>query len=113
MGTAAESQLGNGMVLVDLRITLEGPALTALDIRLEGQPLAGGGVAMTSSGVTLGTTVEPGVYSGKVTDLAGTSLRASLGGSRGSLVLLARLRIDPTTNKITGTVTVTPPPAGP
>ena len=107
-GTAGQSQLGNGLVQVDLRLTLAGQPLDALDIRIDGQPLGGGGVEMTSSTVTLGTTPTPALYSGHVTALIGTSIQARVSGTRGALILLARLQIDPSSGSVTGTLTAQP-----
>ncbi len=107
-GATSESQLGNGLVQVDLRLALAGRALNAFDIRIDGQPLAGGGVEMTSSTVTLGTSATPALYSGRVTALAGTSIQAGVSTRRGSLVLLARLQVDPSSGSVTGNLTAQP-----
>ena len=108
IGTAGQSQLGNGLVQVDLRLALAGRALNAFDIRIDGQPLAGGGVEMTSSTVTLGTSATPAIYSGHVTALAGTSIQARVSSRRGSLALLARLQIDASSGSVTGNLTAEP-----
>ena len=107
-GTTGQSQLGNGLVRVDLRLALAGQPLNASDIRIDGQPLIDGGVEMTSSAVTLGTSAEPTMYRGRVTALAGTSIEARVSSTRGSLVLLARLQIDPSSGSVTGTLTAQP-----
>jgi len=107
-GTVVQSQLANGLAKIDLRLALAGRDLSKLDIRLYGQATGGGGVAMTSSAVKLGTAAIPALYSGQVTSLTGTDIQASLRGTPGALVLLARLQIDPTTNAVTGTVSVQP-----
>ena len=109
-GTVTESQPDSGLTRINLRLTLDRSALTVLSIQIEGQALTGGGVAMTASSVTLGTASSPDVYSGQVTSLAGTSIEASVSGTRGSLRLRARLRIDPSTGGVTGNVTARPGP---
>ena len=109
-GTTGQSQLANGLVQVDLRLALAGQPLNAFDIRIDGQPLTDGGVEMTSSAVTLGTSSKPTMYRGRVTALAGTSIQARVSSTRGSLVLLARLQIDPTSGSVTGSVTAQPGP---
>jgi hypothetical protein len=81
------------LVQVDLRLALPGQPLNALDIRIDGQPLGGGGVAMTSSTVTLGTSATPALYRERVIGLDGTGVEARASGTRGSLILLARLQI--------------------
>jgi hypothetical protein len=107
-GTAGQSQLGNGLVRVDLRLALAGQPLNASDIQIDGQPLNDGGVEMTSSAVTLGTSAKPTMYRGRVTALAGTSIEARVSSIRGSLVLLARLQISPSSGSVTGTLTAQP-----
>ena len=72
-GTVSQSRLGSGLVRVELHLALAGQALSALDIRLDGQPLGGGGVEMTSSRVTLGTPSDSSRYAGLVTALEGTT----------------------------------------
>jgi Ferric reductase like transmembrane component len=108
-GTVGEAQIGNGLVQVDLRLALAGQRLNALDIRIDGHPVgAGGGVAMTSSAVTLGTSATPALYSGRVTALEGTSVEARVTGMRGSLILLTQLEIDPRSGSVTGTLNAQP-----
>ena len=107
-GTAAQSQLSNGLVEIDLRLALAGRDLGTLQIKLYGQAIEGGGLQMTSSAVTLGTAAIPGLYSGQVTSLSGTDIQASLRGTPGALVLAARLQIDSATGAVTGTVSVQP-----
>jgi hypothetical protein len=107
-GTTGQSQLGNGLVQVDIQLALAGQPLNAFDIRIDGQPLNDGGVEMTSSAVTLGTAAKPTMYRGRVTALAGTSIQARVSSTRGSLVLLARLQIDPSSGRVTGTLTAQP-----
>ncbi len=61
-GTEKQSQLSGGLVQVDIKLTAAGQRLSALDVRIDGQPLDGGGVAMSSSLVTLGTSASPSAY---------------------------------------------------
>jgi hypothetical protein len=107
-GTAGQSQLGNGLAEVNLRLALAGGPPNALDIRIDGQAVDGGGVEMTSSTVTLGTSAAPALYSGRVTALEGTSIQARVNSTRGSLVLLARLDINPSSGSVTGILTARP-----
>ena len=109
-GTTGQAPLGNGLVQVDLRLALAGQPLNAFDIRIDGQALSDGGVEMTSSAVTLGTSSKPTMYRGRVTALAGTSIQARVSSTRGSLVLIARLQIDPSSGSVTGNVTAQPGP---
>jgi sulfoxide reductase heme-binding subunit YedZ len=107
-GAVGQSQLGNGLTEVDLRLALTGRPLNVLDIRIDGQPVDGGGVEMTSSTVALGTSAVPALYSGRVTGLAGTNIQARVSNARGSVVLLARLHVDASSGSVTGTLTARP-----
>jgi hypothetical protein len=107
-GTANESQLPSGLVQVDLRLTVSVQPLTALDIRIVGQPLSGRGVAMTASRVTIGPASSPGRYAGRVTELEGTNIGARVSGANGSLSLVAQLQIDPRSNAVTGALSARP-----
>jgi hypothetical protein len=103
-GTVSQSQLSAGLVRVDLKLTVAGQLLDALDIRIDGQPLSGGGVAMSSSRVTLGTGADPTLYRGRITGLEGTSIAARVKSARGSLAFVAQLQIDPRSGAVTGAV---------
>jgi DMSO/TMAO reductase YedYZ heme-binding membrane subunit len=107
-GAVRQSPLGNGLTEVDLRLALTGRPLNVLDIRIDGQPVDGGGVEMTSSTVALGTSAAPALYSGRVTALAGTSIQARVSNTRGSVILLARLHVDASSGSVTGTLTARP-----
>jgi hypothetical protein len=107
-GTVNNSQLSSGLVQVDLRLRVSGQPLSRLDIRIVGQPLSGGGVAMTSSRVTLGPASNPERYAGRVTALEGTSVGARVSGPRGSLSLVAQLQIDPRSNAVAGALAARP-----
>jgi ferric reductase like protein len=107
-GTVSQSQLSGGLVQVDLRLTVSGQPLSALDIRIVGQPLSGGGVAMTASHVTIGPASNPARYAGRVTALEGANIGASVRGPGGSLSLVAQLQIDPRSNAVTGALAARP-----
>jgi len=107
-GTVSQSQLGNGLVEVELRLALAGQRLNMLNIRIDGRPLDGGGVEMTSSTVTLGTASAPTQYAGHVTGLDGTNIQARVRSVHGPLGLRARVQIDPSSDAVTGAVTARP-----
>ena len=111
-GTVGEGQIGHGLVRVDLRLALAGQPLNALDIRIGGHPVGGGGVAMTSSSVVLGTSATPALYSGRITALEGTSIEARVSSTHGSLILLMQLQIDPRSSSVTGTLNAQPASGG-
>jgi hypothetical protein len=107
-GTVAQGPLADGLYRVDIRLTATGQKLSALGIRLRGQPLQGGGIQMTSSRVTLGTRANPGMYSGQVTSLQGTNIGAQVhDGSGRTLRLAFQLQIDSANGSAAGTVSAT------
>jgi hypothetical protein len=99
---------GSGGVVLDLR--LRGGAGRVVSVRIVGQPSPGGGVAMTSGLVRLGTTGHEGVYTGPIVALAGGRLTAALTGSGRRIRLAARLAI--TGTAVTGSATASPDGAG-
>lgn len=107
-GTLNQSQLSSGLVRVELKLSILGQPLSGLDIRILGQPLSGGGVAMSSSSVTLGPGPNPALYRGRVTGLAGTSVAVRVTGAQGELALTAQLQIDPRSGAVTGAVIARP-----
>jgi DMSO/TMAO reductase YedYZ heme-binding membrane subunit len=108
-GRVRQVQLPNGLMLVDISLTVHGQRLSVLHIRIKGQPINGGGVEMSSSRVTLGPSPNPDLYDGQVTALAGTTIAARVSDSHASaLALVARLQVAPGPGTATGTVTVSP-----
>ncbi|HEY2159939.1 MAG TPA: ferric reductase-like transmembrane domain-containing protein [Solirubrobacteraceae bacterium] len=108
-GTVRQGPLGDALYGVDITLALSGQNLSALDIRLRGTRLAGGGVEMSSGEVTLGTSSNPTQYRGPVTGLQGSNVQARVRDSRGdSLQVLAQLQIDTASGQASGTVTATP-----
>ena len=107
-GTVKQSQLSGGLVRVELKLTVAGQPLSALDIRIDGHPLGGGGVAMSSSRVTLGTSGAPDTYRGRITALEGTNVAARVRSHRGSLAVVAQLQIDPRSGAVSGVLSAQP-----
>jgi hypothetical protein len=91
-GRLDESQ--NGAQLVDVRIdgTLTGSVRGRLRLVLEGIPLDGGGVSMTSSGVAFAVTGSS-VYEGHITDLQGTRVSARVAAGSSTIDLRLALRL--------------------
>ncbi len=107
-GTTSQGRLNGGLEAVDLTLTINGQQLSRLDLRIIGQP-EGGGVAMTSSQAFLGTSTDPHQYTGSIVALKDTTIEASLADANGTrLRVLAQLQLDPNSNAVTGTVTVSP-----
>ncbi len=95
----------SGLVEIDLPLKMSAGANGTLDARLVGQPLAGGGVALTQSAVTLGPPVQPQLFGGRIVSLQGSRLNASVANAQGQAVRLTiDLSIDQTNQSISGTV---------
>jgi methionine sulfoxide reductase heme-binding subunit len=108
-GSVQQSSLGDGQARVDISLTLAGQQLSTLSIHLRGQAIAGGGIQMTSSDVTLGSQSNPDQYSGQVTSLQGTNIAMKVSDGNGhQLGVVAQLNIDPNSGAASGTVNVTP-----
>jgi DMSO/TMAO reductase YedYZ heme-binding membrane subunit len=108
-GTATQSQTASGLVEVHIALSVSNAQLGSLDVRIYGQPIAGGGVQMTSSAVALGTASHPTLYSGAVTGLDGTNIAARVSSAGGrTLTLAIQLQIDGATGATSGSVQVTP-----
>jgi hypothetical protein len=92
-----------------LALSVSNAHLGSLDVRIYGEPLAGGGVQMTSSAVSLGTAARPTLYTGAVTGLDGTNVEARVTSPGGhTLALAIYLQIDGATGATSGSVQVTP-----
>jgi sulfoxide reductase heme-binding subunit YedZ len=91
-GTSSQSDAGDGTTTVVLSGTVNGSPATSLRITLHGQALENGGVAMTSSAVTLAG--GNATFSGQVVGLTGNTVTASLTSSSGTRAqLLVSLQI--------------------
>lgn len=107
-GRVRQSQTSRGQVLVAISLHLQGQSLSQFVIRLRGRPIAGGGVEMTSSRVTLGPASNPDQYRGQVTALQGSDVAASVAAGGSRLSLVARLQISPGPGTATGVVSASP-----
>ena len=82
--------------------------LSQLHILIKGRPINGGGVQMTASSVTLGSSTDPHMYRGAITALSGTTIAATVSDGAGhSFAIVAQLQINPSSQTATGTVTAT------
>ena len=98
------SQDANGRVLVNISGTTSGGNSGVLWIRLQGEPIDGGGVAMTASGASYGPATVPDAYVGKIIALDGTRISLSLNGQSSKLALTVVLQVDSASGTATGTV---------
>jgi hypothetical protein len=108
-GTVAQEQTTSGLVRVDIALAVSSSALPTLHVRIDGTPVAGGGVAMTASAVSIGTSSTPALFSGTVTSLDGTQIGARVSSSDGHTLLLSvALQIDARSGSASGTLAVNP-----
>lgn len=108
-GTVHQGQVDGGLEEVHLSLKVARHQLSGLGIRIIGHPVDGGGVAMSTSRVQLGTASDPGRYRGRVTSLEATNIGASVSDSSGGRLTLAiALQIDSGNNTATGTLAVAP-----
>jgi methionine sulfoxide reductase heme-binding subunit len=95
----------SGLVTLDLPMSMKAGAKGSLDVRITGQPLGGGGVAMTQSAVSLGPPGQSRLYTGRVVALQGARMVATVSNSAGtSIQLRINLSIDQAGGTVTGTV---------
>jgi hypothetical protein len=106
-GSTSESEDAGGFATVDLSMTISGGASGVADVRLEGTPLAGGGLSVERSSVTVGPRTDPARYRGRVSSLDGTDVVADVSDARGhNLRVDFRLALEG--QKVRGTVSAVP-----
>jgi hypothetical protein len=98
------SQDQSGHVLVNISGRTSGGNSGVLWIRLQGEPIAGGGVSMTASGASYGPAALPDAYVGTIVGLQGTRILLSLTGQSSRLSLQVDLQLGPATGVATGIV---------
>ena len=107
-GTVHRAVVDGGLAEIHLSLTVSGQRLSTFGVRIYGHRLEGGGVALTSSRVELGTTTDPRLYLGHVIELSGPRISAVVTdrqtGSR--LVLDSRMQLNPDSDQARGVVTV-------
>ena len=108
-GTVAQQQSASGIVSVDIALAVANPSLGTLHVRIDGTPVAGGGVQMTASSVSIGTSSSPALFSGAVTALEGTQISARVTSADGhTLTLTVALELNTASGTATGTLQVAP-----
>jgi hypothetical protein len=104
-GTLAQSQSDQtGLVTLRISSRLTNGATGTLDLELVGQALAGGGISLQQSRITLGPAAQPNLYRGAVTSVQGDG---SLLASVRSATITLRLQIVVNVNgnsQVTGSV---------
>ncbi len=95
----------DGQAAVNVSMRMRGGAAGSLDLRIVGQPLQGGGVAMSRGSVTLSTAEARGAYTGDILALQGSRIKASVArGSSPPIDLDISLSIDQPAQTVSGTV---------
>jgi sulfoxide reductase heme-binding subunit YedZ len=108
-GTVSQSQTANGLVDVNIALAVANATVPALQLAIFGNAVSSGGVAMTSSTVSLGTAAQPTMFAGSITSLNGTDIAARVSSTGGqTLTLVLVLSINSSTGSTTGTLQVTP-----
>jgi hypothetical protein len=101
--------VSGGLVGVNIGLNVSGQTLSKLAVHLQGEPIQGGGIQMSSSSVTLGPASNPTLYRGTVTALDGTNVNAVVRDPQGHTLNLAMgLQIDPNTGSAGGTLSARP-----
>jgi sulfoxide reductase heme-binding subunit YedZ len=88
-GRIHNGEAADGTAVADLRLRLAGGPRGVLRIRLGGEPLAGGGLRMERSAVTLGPPRDPARYSGRIQVLSDTAMRSLVGSADGRALRLS------------------------
>jgi hypothetical protein len=108
-GSVSQRHGADGGVEVDLSLAVANPTLGSVHVRIDGNAVAGGGVAMTASSVTAGTASSPTLFQGAITSLHGTQIVARVASSDGRrLDVGLALHVDSASGSASGTVQVTP-----
>ncbi len=104
-GTARRGETSDGLAEIDLRMSFDGTSPGVIDVRIDGEPAAGGGVQMSQSAVTMGTNSSPDAYRGQLVGLNGSRLVATVGDSSGrTLRVDLALAIDSMTGTVSGRI---------
>ncbi len=101
-------QAESGLVLLDIRAILHGSVPGTMEIQIQGQPISGGGVAMTKSEVSIGPPGDPLLYRGRLTSLQGNRLQATVSSGNHSANLDVVVTVDQVTQKLSGTLHAKP-----
>lgn len=88
-GRVRQGELGPGAAVVDISLVVSDRSLRRVHIRIEGQPIAGGGVDMSDSQVSAGPSSNPDRYTGHVTALSGPTIQARVVDAGGGAVDIA------------------------
>ncbi|MFL5824842.1 MAG: ferric reductase-like transmembrane domain-containing protein [Solirubrobacteraceae bacterium] len=107
-GTVSQVPLAGGQAGLTIALTVSGQRLSRLTVHLQGAPIVGGGIQMSSSSVTLGPAPDPALYRGTVTALQGTNIKAVVRDPQGHVLNLA-LALQIAGSSASGTVSAVTP----
>ena len=104
-GTIQESNAAEGLVTIDLATKMSGGVTGNLDVKIVGQPVQGGGVAMNQGSVSLSPAGAQAPYTGEIVALEDTRIKARVAqGSGDPLDLDISVSIDQASQTVSGTV---------
>jgi sulfoxide reductase heme-binding subunit YedZ len=97
----------------NLPMSMAGGASGTLDVRIVGQPLQGGSMAMSKSSVSVGPPGQRTLYTGRILALRGPRILAVASSASGaSIQLQIELSINQASGSVTGTVQAQPGTGG-
>jgi hypothetical protein len=112
-GQASQVVNPDGGAVTQFKLSLRGGPLRRLRVELDGQALPGGGISLSHGRVILGTQTTPALYTGAVSRLQGGRLSAALRGQGNDrLDVSLAMRIDRSSDRVTGTATLSPAAGG-
>ncbi len=103
-GTRTRTTGADKQVTITIDATLAGAAPARLAIVLHGAPLAAGGIALSTSQVTLGPAASPAAYHGTVTALRGPRLTLALAGPGDEQIVAVVRLVIAADGSVTGTL---------
>jgi len=104
VGQLTEARSGDQTVDVRIDGTLSSGIDGSLRLVLEGVPIQGGGVSMTSSGVAFAAAGSPSVYQGRIVGLDGSRISARVSAGSQTVDLQIGLQLQPGQSRVTGVV---------
>jgi hypothetical protein len=111
-GTQTRGESADGLATVDLAMRFRGQAEGAVDVLLEGRALQDGGIQMSRSRVTLGPPSDPTSYRGRVRQLEGNRIVATVTGPANRALRVGMTVVVDAEQSISGTISASPEGVG-
>jgi hypothetical protein len=106
-GRLAEATRPDGTATDTLALGLRKGPMRRVVVRVQGSPLAGGGLSVSGGQASLGTPASPNRYTGAVSSLQGNQVDATLAGPGGATIELSlTLNIDRGSGTVGGVATL-------